>query len=265
VNRPTAQRLTFYAYRAQGDEDYHVENNNLANLPGVLKYLHYEVVSAQERQDDAGVCARHYGITRILRFKLSMKNPQRLVEQFGEQLPQFGPFSAFDQGQCTSCVDGVATFTNLGGYYVGCQKQSDAEFGYGETAAWYSLPGACPSRPWLTKDAACSKEEPGGECPPHRPPDGSPACTWRLESAGELRLDELAGIDDYHHFCTQEKVEYSPGPGGVATGRSQGGVCFWDDRGSRLANQERVATVRTMFKHKYPSLAEEMLGPLCDF
>ena len=35
--------LNYYLYRAANDENYKLENVNLANLPGVLTYLHHEV------------------------------------------------------------------------------------------------------------------------------------------------------------------------------------------------------------------------------
>jgi len=253
--------LSFYVYRAQDDNDYHITNDNAANLPGVLKYVHYEVVGAQERGPDRQ-CRRHYGITRILRFKLTMKNPQKVLEYFGAIAPQLGPFSAFDKGACASCTDpnSPISFDKLG-YYVGCQKQTDELYHYGETAAWFSLPGPCPLSEISLKTQQCMRKEPGGECPRGKVPDGV-ACTWTLEPAGEVRLDELSQIDDYFAFCNQDKTEYVE-PGGVQ--RDTGHVCFWDDRNSNIVNAERVATVREFFKRKYPRMPARMLGPLCEF
>jgi len=263
MNATGPQLLTFYAYRAQDDIEYHTENNNLADLAGVLKYVHYEVVNSQVRDERLGTCMRHYGITRIVRFRLSMFNPPAIFNGFGQLRPQFGPFVAFDQGRCTSCVDQNANiFDHRGGYFVGCQKQKQSTYHYTDNAVWYSLPGRCPSQVWARKTDLCKKLQPGGECEKGRQPDGSPSCTWSIEQMGEVRLDELTGLTNYSQFCKLGYAEFAM----TAEGRrSTGGVCFWDGRENDTSNQERIAHVLRAFKRKYPSKPKDMMPPACEF
>jgi len=253
------EMISFYAYRAQSDDPFHVENANLANLAGALKYAHYEVINSQEKEE--GLCQRHYAITRIARYKLTMKNPQDVYDGFGDVQPQFGPFMAFDQGQCTSCLGPDSKIWEQLGFYVGCQKQDEELFQY-EGAEWYSLPGPCPHKGWGYKDAACRTEHPGGECTEGQEPDGI-RCTWRIEERGEVRLDELSGIQDYYKYCQAGHVEYSDHANSPE--KKQGGVCFWNDRDLAVANKERVEAVRRLFKLKYPHNREEILGSQCEF
>merc|ERR1719221_1630229 len=48
-----------------------------------------------------------------------------------------------------------------------------------------------------SKDAKCVKRMPGGHC---KNATGAPDCTYSYEEAGEILLDELAGIGDYDKF-----------------------------------------------------------------
>mmetsp|Transcript_34503 Transcript_34503/g.108336 ORF Transcript_34503/g.108336 Transcript_34503/m.108336 type:complete len:303 (-) Transcript_34503:235-1143(-) len=240
---------SFYIYRAQSDVDYPIGNHNLANLPGVLKYVHSEVVNAQSY--DSGVCTRHYEISRILRYRLDFLNPP----PFGAG---FGPFVAFDRGRCTiyECATQADFWTSRGGFYVGCQEAQ--QLGY-QGAAWYSLAGSCPGEAWERKGAACKRLQRGGECAHSRRPDGSPTCTWRLHPMGEVRLDELSRISDsgyrrYQDYCDAGHAEVGDLNNGQR--RSQGGVCFWDKPGDPTANAERVATLEAEFRRRYPESPE---------
>lgn len=101
-------KMSFYVYRAQGDDEYPPENVNVADLAGVLWYLHNEVVAEVPRK---------FGITRILRYKLTMQNTKEFFDRYHKQ---FGPFVAFDSARCTA-PQGNALFNELGAV-VGCQN-----------------------------------------------------------------------------------------------------------------------------------------------
>merc|ERR1712113_1251222 len=97
------------------------------------------------------------------------------------------------------------------GYVPGCQtvslNRSSSVYRY-DDGIWYSLPGSCPSQDCWTKDGQCRAKEPGGRC---GEPNGDRSCTWHLEPAGEIRLDELSGISDLQAFCKAGNKEFVPG------------------------------------------------------
>merc|ERR1712161_120540 len=75
----SANTRTMYMYRAQSDSEYPMENVNMADLPGVLWYLHHEVVT---------MCPRKNDITRILRMKVTLQH--------------FVSYVAMDNSMCTT-------------------------------------------------------------------------------------------------------------------------------------------------------------------
>jgi len=170
---------------------------------------------------------RKFGITRILRYKLTMQNTKELYDAYKKQ---FGPFFAFDSAKCTA-PQCDSTWERYG-YVVGCQNldrnvanyvrdykepemapaETEIMFrklrGTGEmppskpadpttealhSGIWYSFPGACPNAAFGDKSDECVKSMPGGHC---KVVDGSRHCTYHTEYAGEIRLDDLSGILD---------------------------------------------------------------------
>lgn len=215
-----------YMYRAGGEADYDLENVNAADLEGVLWYLHNEVVASAPRK---------YGIDRIRRYQVTIKNTQ---EFWNVHKKQFGPFLAFDAARCTT-VDGMGASTcesvfQKYGFIVGCQPvqsagaADQAPLGYLHDSPsntgcapgtqdcyaplWYSLPGPCPEfgipqdaidandadqDVAQYKSAECKWRMPGGRC---EKANGAPDCTYSVWPAGEIMLDDLSGIDDYQDW-----------------------------------------------------------------
>ena len=131
--------MFFYMYRAQSDHNYPMSNVDMADLAGVLYYLHHEIVKT-----NATPGVRMNGITRILRWLVTV----RPSEQVSGQNLQFMPFVAFDSGRCS--VPGCNRLWDHYGFAVGCQRAQDGHANYAYQSpnnpfgVWFSLPGACP-------------------------------------------------------------------------------------------------------------------------
>lgn len=253
-------KMQFYVYRAQKEMNYHPENVNMASAGGVMWYVHNEVVRMS--------CPRHYDITRIIRYKATVLNTDQVYYTKGGQ---FGKFVQFDLGQCTNpSAKECPKLWKAKGYHVGCQLSAVGSDGvpmYSSryaAAYWYSFPGRCPSLPFNDPDkAACMIREKGGECP--KPdggggpemPTGAPDCTWHLEKAGEVTLDELTGIKNYEEFCRNGYKEYVN-----ATDRGVG-FSWWDDKYNSKRNDERLLLLLRAFMNKYPN-DPFIADPKCD-
>lgn len=219
-------------YRAWSHEEYPPENINVGDLAGVLYYLHNEVVTT---------CPRKYDITRIKRLKLTFR-----VEQLGH-------FVAFDQAKCT--VPNCDRIWEQHGFVVGCQQTP--AWCHRPPGLWLSLPGPCPSERARDKTAACSRAHPGGRCDHVT---GHSDCTYSVEEAGEVALNDLVGIQgDYDRFCASGQREYVKHLGkGI-------GVDFWDGYGDPAKCDEREERVKQAFARAFPSMPSELdVPPLCD-
>mmetsp|Transcript_48163 Transcript_48163/g.105028 ORF Transcript_48163/g.105028 Transcript_48163/m.105028 type:complete len:426 (+) Transcript_48163:69-1346(+) len=233
-----ATSMSFFMYRAQSDTSYPPENCDLASAAGVMWYLHNEVVK---------LCPRHYNISRVIRYNVTVFNPPSV---YAMRQGQFGPFVAFDYGQCT--VPNCPHLWEQYGYAVGCQKQDVTRWKY-EDSFWYSLPGKCPSQKWSNKSSECAAQELGGNC---SQPNGTQTCTWHAEQVGEVLVNDLSGISDLAAFCAAGNVEYDEN---TDKGR---GCSFWDDKFNASRNKERVLALERHFAQRYGVSA--MPEPLCD-
>lgn len=283
--------ISFYVYRAQSSARYQLENVNIADLPGVLWYLHHEVIPATPRK---------YHIDRIRRYKLTLRTTQ---EFWNVHHTNFAPFFAYDGGRCTtpSCLE----FYHQYGFLVGCQRLRLKEGAYMSkhdtnhycepgsdqcrAPLWFSLPGPCPHMGLhylkgnhITldvnqgKSAECLKKMPGGLC--KGPPTGAPDCTYSIEDAGEILLDDLAGIDDYNDFwnlsyakCHAEvRAKKREGPcirNTEYSGKIDKGVgcSFWDGKLDKKKCMERTERAKKLFKDKFPEFPDSLDNPVCDF
>jgi hypothetical protein len=233
------RRMNFYMYRAQSDDNYAANNINMGDLPGVLWYLHNEVIVSTPRK---------FNVTRINRFRVTMMTTQEHYKSTGRQ---FAEFTAFDSGKCT--VPGCEAIYEDKGFVIGCQNTESAQ-GLGNYVAhshypctpgddckegtWYSLPGPCPEYDFENKDNGCNISMPGGQCQfeygegggvtgfDEAPVTGEKDCTFYAKWAGQVYLNELIGlpvIDNvlgsptagqkihhqaYTHWWTQGNQEY---------------------------------------------------------
>merc|ERR1712032_1282593 len=75
-------------------------------------------------------------------------------------------------------------------------------------AVWYSIPGPCPLFDYDVKPPGCEAHEPGGMCDA---PTGARDCTYNVEEAGNVSIEELEGVGDIDTFCAQGGGEYDKG------------------------------------------------------
>lgn len=241
--------MSFYMYRAQSSAEYAEETINAADLSGVLWYLHNEIVVTTPRK---------YGVMRILRLRVTMLNTMAVVQA---TRGQFGPFVAFDRGKCTT-VNCSSNWDNYG-FIVGCQvlgadvskyldvpcSSSTCHAGY-----WYSLPGPCPSEVLGSKSPACRREFPGGSC---KDVSGERNCTFHVERAGEVLLDDLTQIENYTEFMHEGGREYDP--------RTDHGIhtSFWDGKHDQRKCAARMERLRLLFRKGYPDMPDRLYEPPC--
>ena len=143
------------------------------------------------------------------------------------------------------------------GYTVGCSVTSTGARSYPSQsqAAWYSLPGACPSLPEGQKTQQCILDFPGGEC---SDPNGSHNCTYHLEDAGTVLFDELSGRDTSTTFldwCAAGNVEYN-----AAEDRGVG-MHFWDQLKNGALGKERMYKLAYLFWKKHPKFPKRLPEP----
>mmetsp|Transcript_47867 Transcript_47867/g.86361 ORF Transcript_47867/g.86361 Transcript_47867/m.86361 type:complete len:322 (+) Transcript_47867:60-1025(+) len=233
---------TFYAYRSKTDSTYEDTNVNMANLAGVMWYLHNEVV---------GHCPRKFGITRLLRYKITL-HPTAALKQTGKN---YAPLCHFDRGACTGPLPVLKDYDKFG-FVVGCDKPSFHQASYYK-ATWYSFPGECPSKPIESKTSSCKQNSPGGLCKPGEP--WSKTCTWRKEPAGEITLDDLTHNFNFDKRCKKGFYEYDE-----KMDRGQG-TNFWHGKKDWRVCNRRLGWVKKVWHKKYPSMPSLPDGPECEY
>eukprot|EP00929_Paragymnodinium_shiwhaense_P011213 TRINITY_DN11670_c0_g2_i2.p1 TRINITY_DN11670_c0_g2~~TRINITY_DN11670_c0_g2_i2.p1 ORF type:complete len:374 (-),score=59.84 TRINITY_DN11670_c0_g2_i2:175-1296(-) len=248
----SAKTFTFYMYRAQSDVSYPPENVNTATLSGTLWYLHHEIIP----QDCP---ARKFDITKILRYKVTTKTTQTLLNK----KMNFGVRYAFNSGRKDGPCNDDGDEWERYGYFVGCNvvgeypNQQWHDLNYYPDAIWWSLPGPCPNTDFWDKSPECKAMYPGGAC---KSPNGAGNCTYHYEDAGFIEVDELVGIKpkwaNHEAFCK-------------AGCREDNNDCisWWDGFKDRKKNAHRVKLADDAFKKKYPHMPRdsELPSPKCDF
>jgi len=272
------KKFSFYVYRSQNyGVEYPLQNANTASLGGALWYLHNEIVSTcrgdgtkQRKWGD-----RKFSVGRMRRYKVTYVATQP-IQRKGMS---FGPLKSFDFGEATGPHRGSNSYGKDSGYLsapewdefgyiLGCgylgewphQDWTSAK-GYPE-AIWFSMPGACPTKPFDKWDGRCMRDYPGGWC---SSPTGQGNCTYSFEEAGEIDIDTLVGIKpkwgSRAEFCSRCGSEGGP------WGRGGCGLRFWDNIWDRNKDTWRFDRAVQMFKDKYPDSPTEydLPVPKCDF
>lgn len=259
--------LRFYNYRASNNQSYPFGNCDGASAMGVIGYLHHEVVGILEPGPDGKFYpARKFGIDRIKRFLITMKNPPAV---FNAHKSQFGPWNPFDSAQCSSTdpTDGPGCKKRWAayGYNVGCLNHPFNQVAPGEQ--YYDFPAACPIENYTAQTPQCKAEYPGGQC---LVPDGRRECTWKEEDAGEVMLADVEGIAQTQYktweaFRAARVCEFDKVPGQCKMDGLIGtGLPFWDNMYSWIEQQKRAKAMMAAFKAKYPD-SDYIDDPTCDW
>ena len=82
-------------------------------------------------------------------------------------------------------------------------------------------------------------------------------CTYSVDFAGELFLDDLEGVKDFKHWQSQGNREYD-----ASTDKGTG-TSFWNFRANSAWCDRRTARVHELFKQRYPLLPRELPAPAC--
>lgn len=236
--------MTFYLYRVDNDQRYKLNGVNMANLLGDVWYLHNEVVFN---------CPRKFNISRLTRFKVTA----RATRELAGQGKNFDHFVAFDKAKCTVPGCSQLHWDPLG-YVVGCTKNDPGRVALPGEAAWYSLPGTCPSKFYFQKTAACNQNEPGGQCKGNKV-TGEKDCTYTIEEAGEIPLDDLSGIKNYNEVCESTGVREYDELSDKGTGTS-----FWNGKADAKKGKERVKFITDLFAKRFPQFPASLEDPVCD-
>mmetsp|Transcript_31248 Transcript_31248/g.72276 ORF Transcript_31248/g.72276 Transcript_31248/m.72276 type:complete len:454 (+) Transcript_31248:40-1401(+) len=225
-------KMSFFVYEVLGDDSNTNECSHgfakAYSLQAVLWYLHNEVVNQS--------CPRAQNLTRVVRCRATVYNTE---QPFLEWKGQFGPYTTFNKdGRCTSPACGKVW--SKFGYVTGCLPWAPfmGGFSYGNASHLYSFP---------------EEQYAGRKC---ATPDGSKNCTWSMEPAGEIRLDDLENISDYREFCAKGGKEYDK------HSDAGKGCSFWNNQRSTLENAGRTARLQHLFQ-ELPG-HDRLPEPLCD-
>lgn len=201
-----------------------MSNIDVADLGGVIHWIHTEVIVESLRGPAFGSLSRKDGVDGIATFRFKVRNPQALLEESGHAfLSDFGPYVPYEHGQS---VSSVADSVQAGvGDFLGVMQQLDGRVPLTEDLLNFrvSLPGRCPNLPHGQKSRDGVMNETcltynssqlgrpdrsyvlGGLCSngvdtemrtPSVDPSGMPGCVYSYGTPLLVQLDQLVGITD---------------------------------------------------------------------
>lgn len=147
---PTNPVIEVFMYRAQEYEgassQYMLENVDMADLPGVLQYIHREIITEHqiasvERETGQQRMARKYDISTILEYRFLIRNPdsQSRIQQ------DFHGYETYDFGQASNTAQWLELSHSD---HVGVQRQSNKFVPFRDPYYWFSVSGFCPNLPY---------------------------------------------------------------------------------------------------------------------
>lgn len=211
-----------YMYRATKDptkNPYVMENVDMADLVGAMKYVHSEVI-AEHTISIPDRTARKYNIDTIARWRVLVQNPGVItgMNQAPMIFADFGPFITFDYGQATN--EEPRKLLERLGDFVGAQQNSGDGFVYDEPYFWFSLPGFCPNLPYRCTNGWTDPDQGGGEKCEHEPAIHTAMCLAPPNKPGPC---PSKGTREKPRFIEgNRRVSCTPVPFGTVL---QGGLC----------------------------------------
>lgn len=213
-SHPVNDIMMYRALIGEHVNDYTLENNNVADAGGVLKYIHTEVIV--EHQLPEHRIKRKYEVDAISMWHVRFRNHHALVHSSDRVGNEFGPFLAYDFGESTNRHYEETGFFERYGDWVGMQhQQGDPRIITTDPIVWYSLGGFCPNKNFHEKgdrhnpSPDCVKYGEnlgawgfpntalnGGYCGDHFTGDplGEPGCTYTYAQPSVVSLDSIVGI-----------------------------------------------------------------------
>lgn len=209
---PVVQLDLFRAMTGASAEGFPTEDNDIADVGGVVKYIHTELLT--EHLADPLRKRRKYNIDSIRKQRFKIRNPDALLES--TPFPDFGQFVTYDWGEATNKAQLpiMEKYGDFVGIQSGCANGNcDPRYPSSIPYNWYSVGNWCPNLPF---DKKGSKQSPnplclkhdgdyllGGLCPggsdhvnvvPSANPTGDPGCVYSYGRPLLVLLDDLVGI-----------------------------------------------------------------------
>lgn len=218
--------LTFDAYRAvsKGQLSAEISNNNAANIPGLLNYLHTQVIiehgldTMKNGAPTESRVDRMSSISHLYRARFHVKNTDLVLTSPTVANVDFNAGVDFEFGEATTVAVAGLTYKWDYGDFVGVRQEAEKNYAADSPLFWYSFSGFCPNLKWQdkwldynhtvpNKKCVTYKDEggyiKGGLCPkgtmPGAMPTGTQGCVYtyeppRLKTNDVISLDQLVGI-----------------------------------------------------------------------
>jgi hypothetical protein len=260
-----ADAIEIYMYRASGPtSDYSLGNVDMADIRGVLKYVHTEAI-AESTLGNTARTKRKYNIDRITQYRMWIKNPGSIVNhQDNVQAVDFGAYMTYDYGQATN--GDVAKNLRLFGDYVGLQIQtSNAQYKSSEPYYWFSLPGFCPNLPYVCTNGWTGDGSEGDACKsdPAIYTTICPSAEMACPSKGSRATPRNISGDPKHSCTTYAYAPHQPIMGGLCKdtdGSHPAEITL--PQGDLWAEDKAGGNTACIYSYDYPGRKEVMLDPL---